>query len=426
MTLDRNIAPQYQLIDKIDILQVQSQKLQNGVPIHILSAGEQPVLKLELVFPNPIRELKDGVSYFTIKMLGEGTKHKSSTEIIDFFDGYGAFLEFNHGYDRCSITVFSLSKYLDRLLPVLVELITESVFPEKELQNLQNITIQNIRVNEEKNNYLAGKRFREALFGTNHPYGKYLNEKTIQAVDSQDLRAYFQQYFIGLPFEVILSGMVGSKEIKLIDEHLGQLPFRESLAQIMGLPALPDTKGIKETINKPDSLQSSIRLGMQLFPKSHPDYLEFTVMNEIFGGYFGSRLMKNIREEKGFTYGIYSSIAIMKQAAYWVISTDVKKEFTQQTLDEIAKEIRILQTTPIDSNELETVRNYMLGSFAGALNTPFELAEVFKGVYYHHLGYDFYENYMNTIRTVTVERIQEIAQKYLQIENMLEVIVGGK
>lgn len=425
MTLDRTQAPDFQVIDKIDMLQAQTQTLANGTLLHLLNVGDQPVLKLELIFINSLQEIKTGVSYFALKMLGEGTSHRTSTEIIDFADGYGAFLEFNHGTDRYGITLFCLSKYLGKLLPLLQEILTESTFPEKELQNLKTITAQNIKLNEEKNSYVAGKRFRELIFGVSHPYGKYLSEAHINEIDRAGLQHYFEQYIREYPYEIILSGKVGEEEVDLIRNAFGQQKITPSIA-VSNLPELPSIIETKELTEKADSLQSSLRIGRILFGKKHPDYLKFVVANEIFGGYFGSRLMKNIREEKGFTYGIYSGKVIMQHGAYWAVSTDVKKENTQQTLDEIAKEALKMQTELVTKDELETVRNYMLGSFAGSMNTAFELAEVFKGIYFHELDYTHYQRFIQTILTITLEEIQEIARKYFNIEEMLEVVVGGK
>ena len=148
------------------------------------------------------------------------------------------------------------------------------------------------------------------------------------------------------------------------------------------------------------------------------------VATEILGGYFGSRLMRNIREEKGFTYGISSSIVPMRQAGYWAIGTDVKKEFAQATLDEIQKEIHRLQTELVPENELETVKNYLAGEFAGSLNTPFEIADRVRLMVLEGLDVEFYSNYIQRLRVVTAEDIQRMANQYWQWEDLQQVIVG--
>jgi predicted Zn-dependent peptidase len=179
-------------------------------------------------------------------------------------------------------------------------------------------------------------------------------------------------------------------------------------------------------IEKTGAMQSSIRMGKQLMTRKHPDFFTMLLLNEVLGGYFGSRLMKNIREEKGLTYGISSNLALFGQAGYFVIGTDVKREFTQQTIDEIHKEIKILQTELVLENELETVKNYMVGSFAGSLNTPFDITDRYKVIFSENLPLDFYQNYISKIQQVSDIMLLEAANKYLQTDSLFEIVVGGK
>jgi predicted Zn-dependent peptidase len=150
------------------------------------------------------------------------------------------------------------------------------------------------------------------------------------------------------------------------------------------------------------------------------------VLNEVFGGYFGSRLMKNIREEKGFTYGISSNLVTLRHEGYLVIGTDVKKEFTGLTLDEVYKEMEILRNGPVGEEELQTVKNYMIGSFAGSLNSPFAIADNFKSIYFEGLTYDFFEHYIENILHTSAGDLVYLANTYLQPDSLLEVVVGGR
>ena len=185
------------------------------------------------------------------------------------------------------------------------------------------------------------------------------------------------------------------------------------------------TQGKTLLIEKEGAIQSSIRMGKHLMTRKHPDYFPMLLLNEILGGYFGSRLMKNIREEKGLTYGISSNLALFTQAGYFVIGTDVKREFTQQTIDEIQKEIKILQTELVSENELETVKNYMVGSFAGSLNTPFDIADRYKVIFSENLPLDFYKNYIPNIQQISAIQLLETANKYLGVR-FIDRDCGGR
>lgn len=426
MTLNRSIAPEFQPLRELHILPLQTISLQNNAPLHWLGAGDAPVLKLEVLFHvGQAHESKNGVNQLTIKMLSEGTKTKNASEITNHFDYYGAFLETSAGNDRSSVILYCLTKHLESVLPAFCDLLTESIFPAPELQKVQQITSQNQRVQEEKNNYQAQVLFREHLFGLENAYGKTPSSADYLHVTREEVLAHYTQYIQHKNFEVFLVGQVGEAEVRLIDQHLGAI---QTQAPEMPTPQTTHLAyaGKEVLLEKPESLQSSVRVGKISIDRKHPDFFAFKILNEIFGGYFGSRLMSNIREDKGYTYGIYSSIINMHRVTYLSMGADVKKEFTTNTIAEIKKEMHILQNDLVPKDELERVRNYMLGALAGNMNTAFDLVEVFKGVYFSGLGYDYYKNYVQAIQTTTAERLREVAQQYLRYGDMLEIVVGGK
>lgn len=425
--LNRSIPPAFQTLEKVHLPQVQSQTLSNGYKLHWLNAGEQPVIRIELIFKaGNWYESGKGTSYFTLKMMNEGTSRRSAREINEYVDQYGAFIEFNHGQDRVNITLYTVTKHLPKLLPLLQELLTDSVFPEKELQNLKKITAQNLKVNAEKTSYVAQTRFRELLFGEMHPYGRNLYEQDIEGIEAPQLRTYYQSNIRSQVCDILLCGNIDEATLGLIRNIFEQIPVKQDIQQ-NGLvnPVVPFTNS-KNTLEKEGSLQSSIRIGKRLFTRQHPDYFKMLVLNEVFGGYFGSRLMKNIREEKGFTYGISSNLVTLRQEGFLVIGTDVKKEYTGLTIEEIYKEIEILKTEPVGEEELQTVKNYMIGSFAGSLNSPFAIADNFKTIYFEGLTYDFFDHYIENILHTTAQDLLYLSHTYLQPDSMLEVVVGGR
>jgi predicted Zn-dependent peptidase len=189
---------------------------------------------------------------------------------------------------------------------------------------------------------------------------------------------------------------------------------------------LDTTKQRTHFIEKPDAIQSAVRVGRLLFNKKDPDYFKFQVLNTVLGGYFGSRLMANIREDKGYTYGIGSGLASLVNGGYFFISTEVGVDVTNNTLSEIYKEIKLLREQPVNNEELETVRNYVLGQFLRSVDGPYSLADKFKAIWEFGLGYDYFENYFKAVKTITPKEIQELANKYLQEEDLIELVVGKK
>ncbi|XWW47521.1 insulinase family protein [Fibrella sp. USSR17] len=425
-SLDRTIAPAYQPVQDISLARVDTQQLSNGAPLYIVAFDQQAVVRIEInIDAGAWYEQQPATSFFAWKMLAEGTSSRTSAQISDAFDRYGAFLELNSGFDRGSLVVYCQPKHLANILPLVAELITDATYPEKEFEDLRSITLQNLKVSYEKTSHLASVRFRQKLYGQQHPYGRSQHPDTVGTLPRTEAIAFYNQHIRHQPFRVLLAGQITLTETALVNEILGQLPIQTNPTTLATPPAIV-TDSTPELIEKAGSLQSTIRMGRVLFKRDHPDFYKMLVTNEILGGYFGSRLMKNIREDKGFTYGISSNVGAFREAGQFLIGTDVKREFTQQTIDEIWKEIHKLQTESTPADELLTVQNYMAGEFVGSLNTPFEIADRYKLILLDGLPSDFLSSYISRIRAVTVEDVQQTAQTYLTEQSLVEVVAGGK
>ncbi len=427
MMLDRTQSPEYQIIRSVSLPSVQTVHLGNGLPLHVINIGDQPVLKLECLFEaGNWYEDKAAQSFFTIKMLQEGSASFTSAQISEQLEKAGAFMELSHSVDKAGVVVYCLSRMLPQVLTVIKEMIYEATFPQKEFDELKNITLQHLKVNEEKVSWQAGNHFRAFLFGENHPYGRFQTAVHINGLEIEDLKVFYRKVIQPGPVCIFLSGQVGDEEVKAVEQTFGN---REAwVGEAISLadnPVSTANASARTLIERADSIQSSIRMGKRMFTRQHADYFKMQVVNEILGGYFGSRLMKNIREEKGLTYGISSMIYTFRHEGFLTIGTDVKREFTEQTIEEIFKEIRLLQEEEVTDNELQNVRNYMVGEFAGSLNTAFEVAERRKILLLENLPDDFFEQYINAIHATTAEEIRALANKYLAADEMKVVVCGG-
>jgi zinc protease len=426
MTLDRTIAPIAYPIEKVDIPKLNSILLDNSNQLFITNIGEQPVVRVEIIFDAGLKyEIKPGQAEFTTKMLGEGTKIYSANQIAEKLATIGFFIEFNVGAERAVITLNGLTMHLKKAIEIVFDIITYANFPITELEKIKTITKQNLLVNLEKTSYLASQSFKENLFGFGHFLGRTLDEKAIDSIEQKDIVSYFNSYFLNKPVKIFVSGKIEQQEIDILSEQFGNYKTNGKLTNSNEKFEIHKNNRTV-LIDKPESLQSSIRIGKATIDRQHPDYVAFKVCNTILGGYFGSRLMKNIREEKGLTYGISSSHSPVPNYSYVLIGTDVKKEFTQATINEIHKEIKLLQTQLVDNEELEVVKNFIIGEFASSFNTPFDIAEKHKVTIFENLPSDFYGAYINKIKAVTAFNVMEAAQKYLDADSMIEIVVGGK
>jgi zinc protease len=426
MSLDRTIAPDFKVVQTVNLPGPQTYTLDNGIALHVINIGEQPVVRLECIFEaGNWYESEAAASYFAVKMLTEGVDGMTSQEISEAFDQLGAFTELTHTSDRVGIVVYCLSRFLPEVLPLVQKLIRSATFPEKEFQELKNITVQNLKVNREKTAYLATTEFRARLFGAGHPYGQSQRTDEIEALGMDAVRAHYERFIRDGKFTAVLAGQITEADVQHVNATLGQNSF-DIEAGKFSFQASEPYQGDEAIVDRPESVQSSIRMGRVLFNRHHPDYFKMLVTNEILGGYFGSRLMKNIREEKGLTYGISSHVVTLRNEGYLMIGTDVKKEFTKQTIDEIKKEISRLQTELVGPEELQTVKSFMAGEFAGSLNTAFEVADRRKILLLDSLPANFFNQYIDRVHATTAEDVMEMANNYLRADDMMTVIAGGK
>lgn len=419
--LDRITPPPASTIDSVDLQQAVTYTLDNGAKLHVIEAMDHPIIRLEVIFQaGNWYESNVGTSYFGTKLLTEGTSKRTSNDISNIVDQYGATVKPDTGLDQVELQLTTLSEYFNNLCPLLRELTFDSNFPVDELETAKNIRIQEIRTDSQKTSVVASKALRKRLFGPGHPYGRSLTESEITDLEAQQVRNFHQQVMTN-NYELMMVGRIEEHHHKIINQLFGQKTL-DIKSNSTFYPI--DGSQERQVIRKEGALQSSIRLGMIWPKKNHPDYIGLKILSEILGGYFGSRLMMNIREDKGYTYGIFAHVFALRHESFFLIGTDVVKEYTFQTLEEIYKEIKRLRTEPVPEDELMTVRNYMVGSFLGEISTPFSLAEKFKSVHGYGLSYDYYDNYLETINSITPERIMELANIYLNEDQLTEVICG--
>ncbi len=417
--LDRKTAPKYAETNSFLLPSPEINILSNGVPLFLLRGVSQHVLKIELIFnAGKWAESKKGVSHFTAHMLEKGTTTKTSFEIADFFERHGASIEISPGLDFVSLSLYSLTKNITKVLPLFLELITLSVFPEDELTLQKEIFIQNLKISNEKTSYVASKLFRQHLFGDAHPYGRSIEEGDVNQLNIEDLNNFFQHNF-----SLHQAFVVGS-----VDDHLLNLLIKELViipsAKIENHIYIPVFENkADEYVEKATSTQTSLRLGKRSINRNHKDYPALVLVNHILGGYFGSRLMKNIREDKGLTYGIYSSLNNLKNDSFFTIGADVNRKNKDAAIFEIRNELRLLYEKPINLQEIQTSKNHLLGSLQLEIANPFSVIDKIKTINLYGLNANFYNILFQNIRDLNEVDLQKVAYNCLS-DNIIEIAVG--
>lgn len=417
--LDRSIAPAFQRTTQLSLLTPRQINLNKDTSLYVLSGGTQEVVRLELIAPaGKWYEPFLGVSHFTASQLDKGTSSKSSYQLASLFDDYGAHLEIAPGNDFITITVYALTKNVREVVAVLLEMLMEASFPEQELAQGKSIFLQNLKVNEEKTSYVAGKLFRKEIFGE-HPYGREVNATSVESIDRQALVKYHQQQLGN--FQAIVSGNVSDSLAKQLAQLLEQLPTKEISSNHQ---VYAQAKSGNRYVPKEGSVQSTIRYGKRTINRQHEDFFDLIFLTHILGGYFGSRLMKNVREEKGLTYGIHASVQPLLRDAFFAIGADVNRENRELTVQEIQNELKKLIDEPVRKNELEAARNHFIGSLQSEVTNAFAHGDKFKTILLNQLPHDYYQRMINRVDVLTAKDLQRIADKYFTPSSFTEVSVG--
>lgn len=421
--LNRKLSPVYQQVNDINFIAPENKSLNNGIDVYIFNAGQKELVRVEFIFDNVNWDASKPLQAVTVNsLINNGTPTLSAKEIAEQIDYYGAFLQTEYGADHITITLYSLSKHLPSVLPILKAILTESNFPQQELDIFVQNQKQKLQVNLQKNDFLARKTFAHAVFGDT-AYGSDISVSDYDALKRDDLINYYRAAFKPENCTIIAAGKFEANELALLDVFFGK-DWSNSSPSTLNKFIYSSKEGAKIKIEKPEAVQSAIRMGKLAINRSHSDFPAFQVLNTVLGGYFGSRLMANIREDKGYTYGIGSGIASLKHAGYFFIASEVGADVCQNALTEIYKEIERLRVDEVSTEELDLVRNYMLGSLLGSLENIFSHADKFKNLLFSNLGYDYYTKYINTVKNISPYEIKQIAQKYLEPINFIEVVVG--
>jgi len=398
--------------------------LDNGVEVYSVNAGAQEVLMLEMVFySGNWYEEQNLIAATTNFMLKNGTTTKKAFDINEHFDFYGAYLNRSCQNETATFTLHTLSKHLSALLPVMAELLTDSIFPEEELAIYKQNQKQRLSVNLKKCDFVANRLIDTYLYGMQHPYGKYSSAEDYDKIERDQLVAFYNKFYTQGKCILFVAGALPTNTIEQLNKYFGSLPLHNNTTVTKAYTTIHAVEKKYTIINDENGVQAAIRLARPFPNRHHEDFSKVQVLNNLFGGFFGSRLMSNIREDKGYTYGIHSYLQNMIEQSAWMISTEAGRDVSTATVAEVYKEMKRLQEEPIEEEELHLVRNYMMGSLLGDLDGPFQTISRWKNYVLNGLDERYFNNAINTIRTVSAQELQELAKKYLNEDDFYELIV---
>lgn len=421
-------APAMRLLSMTDIRRPVRTVMPNGVPLYVLEQADADVVRLDLLMAGgrwqqdqPLQAL------FTNRMLREGTACYSSSRIAEVLDFYGAWLDLSNSSEHTCVTLHSLAKYLPQTLDVLSSMIKEPLFPEKELETVLSANVQQFNVRLSQVGFLAHRAMAGLVFGSSHPCGRPVSAEDYGRITSEALRRFHRRHYHSGNLTLLLSGKVTDDVVRLVERHFGAEAFgcTESVLERKRFSVSPSEEK-RVFVERADALQSAVRMGCATLPCQHPDFGGLRVLFTLFGGYFGSRLMSNIREDKGYTYGIYANVASYPECSLLMVSAETTNELVAPLVSEVGVEIDKLQNDLVSARELDMVRNYMLGDMCRGCESVLSLAEMWVSALLLGLSSDSYARTLQAIQTVTPEEVRELARKYLCKENLKEAVSGKK
>jgi zinc protease len=424
MSLNRVTQPGIEKIQSLNFKYFEKTNLKSGVELYYLAGGTEPVIKLELVFnAGKINEPKCSVAAFTAAMMNEGTKHRSGKLLLDGLDYWGAHFQVKTFNDDAVATLYCLEKYLEGAIPLFIEAITESVFPEKELNVLKRNSSEKLKINNKKNEYISRISFNECLYGNEHPLGKRNSTENISNIERSELLDFYQRFYLsGLKY-VILTGNFKQETIGLVEKAINNSALAQSALNTgNSIPTIQ--KFGKLQIEGPNKTQVSLKIG-----KIGPDrkdvlFTDFQIVNLVFGGFFGSRLMKKIREDLGLTYGIHSFYEPGKVLNIWSIETEVNNKNKALAVSEIYKEVNKLLIENISVKEIEVARNYLCGAILKSLDNPLSMSSRMKTHIDFNLNKNYMENYIKEIYAANPDSLLHAANKFLSNDQIIEIVVS--
>lgn len=422
--INRTIAPDIKdaIAFNLQLKNAEQYKLDNGIPVYSINAGEQEVTMIELVFfAGNTYEDKNIVAGTANFLLKNGTSKKSAFEINEHFEYHGAYLNRSCSNETATITLHCLNKHLNNILPVVEEMITDSIFPESELAVYKQNQIQRLKVSLMKCDFVANRLIDEHLYGFHHPYGRYTSIADYEALERDDIIKFYKEYYQHGKCIIFVAGKLPGDIQEQLNATFGKLHAGEKQEKVILTTQAKEKK--YRVINDPNGVQGAIRLARPFPNRHHPDFMRVQVLNSLFGGFFGSRLMSNIREDKGYTYGIHSYFENHVQESGWMISTEAGRDVCEATIEEIYKEMKILREELVDEEELLLVRNFMIGSILGDLDGPFQIIARWKNYVLNNLDEKFFYTSIETIKTISAEEIKALAQQYLVPEDFYELLV---
>lgn len=424
--IDYTQQPEVKSFGRLALDFPQATVLPSGAKLYVVNSGDQDVNKIEVAFRGgAFEEDKPLQATMMSSMLVHGSNTYSSLDVAEKLDFYGSWFGARCLDNHTVVTLHSLNRCLAHTLPMLVDLIFHPAFPEKEFELLRNKALSAYKTARGKVKYIATTEVNRMYFGDGHPLARDIQDSDIECIKIEDLRRFHDKYYHPSNCTIILSGKIGDNEIKLVKEAFGNLPESRPSDEFGKCESHSENCHFR-LVDKPDAVQTAVSMIMPAIPRSHPDYIKLRVLVMAFGGYFGSRLMSNIREEKGYTYGISAMLLGRRDGANIAINSECGNQYVSPLIDEVKYEMARLQNELMPQAELEMVKSYMMSELVKTFDTPFAIASYVGSTEFFGVSPEYFNEQVDCIEHITPADLQNMAAKYLNAANLITVVAGDR
>ncbi len=426
--LDRSKPPKSGSQSKVSFPKYLEKKYTNGFKSFVVENHELPIVTIGYVVKSgaTFDGSLPGLASVTSELITKGTKKRSAVKIAEEIDFVGGSLSTNASWDASQVFVSVLKNHLDVAFDVLHDVVTNPAFPQEEIDRVKTQRLASIQQMKSDAGYLADTRFAAVVF-SDHPYGNPHSgtEKSISTMIRKDFLDFHNNFYVPDNSFIAFAGDITSKEAdKYVRKYFSKWKGKQRNSHVP--PMLSGSYERKIVIvDKPAAVQSALRIGGVGIARNNPDYVKVMVMNTLLGGYFSSRINQNLREAHGYTYGGRSAFDARALPGLFEVSADVRNEVTSETIDEVFKELSKIRDTVPSKDEIEMVKNYIVGLFPIQLETPQQVAARVIAIELYDLPKNYYNKYQESVRKLTAGDIRAAARKYIKPDRLSVVLSGN-
>lgn len=436
MNFDRTVAPEiqpllpeYLSVDNLPLpfsrLRPSTMEMPNGTILTLVEDFQSELIRIEVIVSAGIAHQEEPLqAQICAQLLKEGAGNMHGDEIAETFDYHGAYISAGALPDYSIISMVVLRDHFDEVFPVFFQMITKPEFPQKSFNRIIEERRQEFVINREKLPWEARRQMMNRIFGHDHPYGSLISEDNFRALSVESLKKFHTGHYIKQGARIVLTGNYNKQIIESLFTTFGSQKLIKDLSPLKPERILKNNFTGSFHLSRSESLQTALRYGCRTITMNHPEFIPLQITVSLLGGYFGSRLNQNLREDKGYTYGIGAGIIPMKNSSVFTIGAEVDSSKTRDAIAAIEYELVRLANIPPEHHEFHQTLTYLAGSFLRSIDGAFALADRIKTASDFDLDHQFYISYLNSLKTITPEIISQMTKKYLDPKQMVVVSVG--